>query len=451
MREDWVEVELGEVCNFIGGGTPSKANPNFWNGILPWASIKDMKGDYLFETQDYITELGLKSSSTNLALPNEIILATRITPGKPIISTIKTTINQDLKVVKPKIKIDSKFLFYIFKSYEKDIVKLSSGTTVLGVNLNSLNTIIIPLAPLPIQRAIVQKIENYFELLDKGIADLKTAQEQLKIYRQAVLKKAFEGGFTATAYNRKDRAHPVSKEENSLPEGWKWVKLNEISKLLSGFAFKSSDFCDEGVPVIKIANIGYSEFVNKEQQYVPIKFLEENKDYIIYGNDLLIALTRPITNNTTKVCLYPNNVGVGLLNQRVACLKNISINKPYLFLFLQTNFFKDYIRSKFSETLQPNLSPKDLAIVPIPIPQSLNEQHAIVREIESRLSVCDKVEQSISESLEKAEALRQSILKKAFEGKLLSGEEIAQCKQEADYEPASVLLERIRKENKHGK
>ena len=79
---------------------------------------------------------------------------------------------------------------------------------------------------------------------------------------------------------------------------------------------------------------------------------------------------------------------------------------------------------------------------------SLSEQHAIVREIESRLSVCDKLEQSISESLEKAEALRQSILKKAFDGRLLSGAEVTACKQEADYEPASVLLEKIKKEKK---
>ncbi len=79
---------------------------------------------------------------------------------------------------------------------------------------------------------------------------------------------------------------------------------------------------------------------------------------------------------------------------------------------------------------------------------SKEEQHQIVRAIESRLSVCDKLEQSINEGLEKAEALRQSILKKAFEGKLLSETEIEKCKQEADYEPASVLLERIQKEKK---
>ena len=196
MKEDWIECVLGEVCSFVGGGTPSKSNSEYWNGNIPWASIKDIKGDFLEKTQDFITEIGLKESASNLALENDIILATRINPGKPIISKIKTAINQDLKVVRHKTEIDTKFLFYNFKNLEKTVVKLSSGTTVLGINLNSLNSIQIPLAPLPIQRAIVSKIEALFSDLDNGIANFKKAQAQLKIYRQAVLKKAFEGELT---------------------------------------------------------------------------------------------------------------------------------------------------------------------------------------------------------------------------------------------------------------
>jgi len=98
---------------------------------------------------------------------------------------------------------------------------------------------------------------------------------------------------------------------------------------------------------------------------------------------------------------------------------------------------------------QPNLNTNLIGAMEIPV-GSIEDQLLTVKEIESRLSVCDKVEQSISEALEKAEALRQSILKKAFEGKLLSEAEIAKCKQEPDYEPAAKLLERIKKE-KHGK
>ena len=90
---------------------------------------------------------------------------------------------------------------------------------------------------------------------------------------------------------------------------------------------------------------------------------------------------------------------------------------------------------------------KEIKPIKINLPP-IEEQHIIVREIESRLSVCDKVEQNIAEALEKAEALRQSILKKAFEGKLLSEAEIAKCKQEADYEPASELLKKIKAEGK---
>lgn len=95
-----------------------------------------------------------------------------------------------------------------------------------------------------------------------------------------------------------------------------------------------------------------------------------------------------------------------------------------------------------------NLTQNIFLKLQIPFTSDKNEQHKIIQEIESRLSVCDKVEQSISESLEKAKVLRQSILKKAFEGKLLSAAEIARCKQEKDYEPASVLLEKIKEEKK---
>lgn len=105
----------------------------------------------------------------------------------------------------------------------------------------------------------------------------------------------------------------------------------------------------------------------------------------------------------------------------------------------------------FTGTTIKHLTGQKLKEVIIHLPPTLAEQHAIVREIESRLSVCDKVEQNIGEALGKAEALRQSILKKAFNGRLLSEAEIAKCKQEADYEPASVLLEHIKKEKKHGK
>lgn len=196
MREDWIKCKIGDIFNFVGGGTPSKTNGKYWNGDIPWASIKDIKGDFLNSTINKITYEGLTNSASNLVAIDEVILATRINPGRPIISKINTSINQDLKVVKPKLELPSVFVFYLFKFLEKEIVGLSSGTTVLGIGLNRLKDIKFSLPPLPEQRAIVKKLESLFSSLDAGVADLKKAQQQLKIYRQAVLKKAFEGELT---------------------------------------------------------------------------------------------------------------------------------------------------------------------------------------------------------------------------------------------------------------
>lgn len=76
LPKDWEWVKLGEVCSFIGGGTPSKKESSYWNGNIFWASVKDIKGDYLNSTGDTITEIGLKNSASNIAEPNDVILIT---------------------------------------------------------------------------------------------------------------------------------------------------------------------------------------------------------------------------------------------------------------------------------------------------------------------------------------------------------------------------------------
>ncbi len=160
----------------------------------------------------------------------------------------------------------------------------------------------------------------------------------------------------------------------------------------------------------------------------------------------------------TKDGVNTGNVTLNTFKEPISLLSSVCLIKPtesivakYIVYYIQSpNGFKN-LTGDMTGTAIKRIILKKIKDTIVPLPPSLSEQHAIVREIESRLSVCDKVEQSISESLEKAEALRQSILKNAFEGKLLSQEEITKCRQEADYEPASVLMERIRKENKHGK
>jgi type I restriction enzyme S subunit len=371
---------------------------------------------------------------------------------------------------------------------QKLIDEMKTGISDSGLNLthSRFATLIIPLPPLNEQKRIVSKIEELFSELDSGEESLRRARRQLGVYRQSLLKQAFEGKLTApwrqqnphllespeqllkriqaerqarydqqmqeweTIDRKNSKKSKPPKPKNTaplekdvaaklpeLPPCWRWHSLAGVCNVLCGYAFKSGDFIEAGVPVIKIANVSYGEFVIKTQEYLHERFLVENVEFIIRPGDLLIALTRPITNNKTKVCEYPINQPVALLNQRVAALKTPDVSSRYMMLYALSSHFRDSIRSKFSETLQPNLSPKDLSDTPFPL-CSLPEQQEIVRLLDEQFTVIAQNEQEIDAALKRSEALRQSILKKAFTGQLVP--------QDPNDEHASTLLERIRRE-----
>lgn len=390
LPKGWELKKLGEVCSFIGGGTPSKANKNYWNGSIPWASIKDIKTQYLNATSDFISEDGLNNSATNLAQPNQIILATRINPGRPIITKIKTAINQDLKVVKPKIEIDTFFLYYLFVTIEKDILKLSNGTTVLGVTLTTLNDFDVQIPPLETQQAIVSKIEELFSELDQGIEDLKTAQQQLKIYRQSVLKYAFEGKLTNE--NVKDGV---------LPDGWKFKKFGEVVNNHDGKRRPLSRTV-RATRQGKYRYYGATDIVD----YID-DFIFEGR-YLLIGEDgaNLVSKSRPLA-FIVEGQFWVNN------HAHIVQTKEL-LDIDFLSYYFNSLNLALYVTG----TAQPKLNQANMNKIPIPVP-TIVEQTIIVQEIESRLSVADKMEESIKESLLKAEALRQSILKKAFSGELV--------------------------------
>jgi restriction endonuclease S subunit len=430
MKKNWIEVELGEVCGFVGGGTPSKSNPSFWNGNIPWASIKDVKGSFLNKTEDFITEEGLKNSASNLAFDGDIILATRINPGRPILSKIKTAINQDLKIVKPLVKFSPRFLFYLFKEIEPKVLKLSSGTTVLGINLTNLKSISIPLPPLPEQRAIVARIEELFSELDHSLTNLKSAQAKLEIYRQAVLKKAFQGGYTLN--------HGAFESEF-----WILRKLEEITvKITDGEHFRPLTQ-ENGVYFLSAKDVrengvDFSDplFISEETAEKALKRCNPEK------GDILIV-SRGAT--VGRMCIVKTNEVFCLLGSVILLKIKPDINHFFLTYYLKSPSVNRKIISISGSTAQQAIYLRDIKKIELRIPP-IKDQVQIVQEIESRLSVADKMAETIQTSIQKAEALRQSILKKAFEGKLLIEIELEACRNEADWEPAEKLLERIKSE-----
>ena len=164
VPESWGWARLGTLATFTGGGTPDKGNPAYWNGGIPWASMKDIHGNILNETIDSITEEGLASKpSISICQPGQLIVSTRLVPGKAIVSNIKCAINQDLKVVNTSLPIE--YLSIWFASHLTEFKRTGSGTTVPGIKLSDLESALVPLPPIAEQHRIANKVNELLGLI----------------------------------------------------------------------------------------------------------------------------------------------------------------------------------------------------------------------------------------------------------------------------------------------
>ena len=186
---------LGEVCNVIGGGTPSKANEEFYTGTIPWATVRDMNKDNLDITDYKITEEAVRLSATNIIPSNNVVIATRVGLGKVCILNQDTAINQDLRGVIPKSKdiLDVNYLFLWFKFIAEKIIQAGRGATVQGVTLPFIKSLAIPVPSLIKQKNIVVKIQLIFNNTELAKNSYVTKINELDVLKQSILQRAFSG------------------------------------------------------------------------------------------------------------------------------------------------------------------------------------------------------------------------------------------------------------------
>jgi type I restriction enzyme S subunit len=394
------KARIGDTCQiFAGYGFPERLQGRA-DGEIPFFKVGDIseawkRGDtLLFRANNYIT----RDEATALRarpLPKNTTVFAKIGAAialnrRALLSEPSLVDNNVMGLHPASESLDHKFLFHYVCTLKLD--ELSRATTVPSLRKSDIEQIEIPIPSPSQQRRIVAEIEKQFTRLDAGIAALRNVQAKLKRYRAAVLKAAYE---------------------NQRPE-----KLSRVCRVLSGFAFKSTDFVDVGVPAVKIANVSYGRYLVEPESFLPDTYLLGFDKFRIEVGDILLALTRPITDGQVKACTYPENAHVALLNQRVAKLSPAGeLDKKFLLYYLRSEVFKSQISERMPQTLQPNLSPRDLADLQIPLPL-LAEQKRIVAEVERRLSVVEELEAVVSANLQRAARLRQSILQRAFRGEL---------------------------------
>ena len=377
-------IKLGSILHMEKGRKPKHQQSEMTEGLLPYVDIKAF--------EEGIINSYAAPDKCLLCNDGDLLIVCDGSRSGLTGYAIKGVVGSTLS----KISADgltTKYLQYFIQS--KYILlntrKKGTGTPHLNTEILKRSELVIP--TIPEQEHIVSKIEELFSRLDASVAELQTAKEKLKVYRQAVLKDAF------AEFKIKKPIREVTSIVTSGSRGW--------AKYYSSY----------GAKFIRIGNLT-SDSIKvdcAEVQYVTLPKNAEGIRTKLQTNDVLISITA----NLGSIGFVPDTIGDAYINQHIALVRFTNSNQSeFMAWYLRSDLGqKDLLKNKRGAG-KLGLGLDDIRETKVPL-VSDEQAISVVSSINSRLSVCDSIEQTIDTSLQQAEALRQSILKQAFEGRLI--------------------------------
>ncbi|EPM5303443.1 restriction endonuclease subunit S [Cronobacter sakazakii] len=468
LPEGWVKSELDNILlTIIGGGTPSKAIPEYYQGDIPWMSVKDMNKHTLTDTIDHITNDAVENSSTNIIPAGTPIIATRMSLGKIVTASFDSAINQDLKALFLSSGVDRDFFIHWYRSQAQLIESLGTGTTVKGIRLEVLKALSINLPPFFEQKIIAEKLDTLLAQVESTKARLEQIPQILKRFRQAVMKLAITGELTSEYHNnfptnlvqdiagivekerieKKIKNSKLSKEPYpakipfSIPKSWQWYRLGHISLKITDGAHNTPKVLSEGYPYIMAKDLTKGKLDFSEKRFISEKDHKElYLKCIPEVGDLLVVNIGAGTGNNV---LIDSEIEFSFKN--IAIIKKSRLITPtYLKIFFDSQ--KNRIFNEQTKGgAQPFLSLSVLNDIPFALPP-LPEQHEIVRRVEQLFAYADTIEKQVNNALNRVNSLTQSILAKAFRGELTAQWRAENPELISGENSAAALLEKIKAE-----
>ncbi|MBF0155111.1 MAG: restriction endonuclease subunit S [Magnetococcales bacterium] len=390
-------VPLGSLVDIKGGGTPSRSNPTYWDGSIPWATVKDLNGSVLSETLESITPEAVEQSATNIIPSGNIVTATRMALGRAAINTIDIAINQDLKALFCKPEVDVRYLLHFLNANAGLIESFGKGATVKGITLDVLRQLTVPLPPLPEQKRIAA-------ILDKADAIRRKRRQALALADQ-FLRAVFLDMFGDPVTN--PNGFPIKKVQSVLSKERSGTQSGPF-----GSALKKHEYVSEGVPVWNIDNVGQNRFVPTPKLFIAEEKYEQLKRYSVTDGDILISRAGTVG----RMCIAKPEVRQSIINTNLVrvVLDHAQLTSEYfVFLFTYCSHRLGGLRSNEKDNAFTFLNPKTLKALPIPVPPIDLQQKFIerVRQIEI-LTIQHQQQKSESTNL------FQSLTQRAFRGEL---------------------------------
>jgi len=479
LPEGWESLKLRDITERITKGS----TPTSYGYVYQSEGIKFIKAEnidengYVTSINDFIDEDTNEFLKRSILKVNDVLFSIAGTIGRVGIVRrvdLPANTNQALAIIRTVPgSIDTKYLYYYLKSSEvqKFASKLTVGVGRANLSLTNVSEIEIPIALPDQQKLIVAEIEKQFSRLAEAVAALKRIQANLKRYKASVLKAAVEGKLTEQWRKEHPDVEPASEllkrilverrkkwEEDyvkkyvgahghapkddswkkkykeptppdtsnlpKLPEGWAWATIEQLAKNEPN-AIKAGPF---GSSLKKLSYVPKGFKIYGQEQvlrddpyfgdyYIDKLLYEKLKSCAVQPGDILISLVGTIG----RVLILPKDIEPGIINPRLVklSLDNRTVNAKFIKAYIQSPHVKHLFSLSSHGGTMDILNLTILKEIPIPLP-SLDEQNIIIEELERIFSIEQELELIIDANEKRAERLRQSILKKAFSGKLLS-------------------------------
>lgn len=410
IPESWKWVKVGNVGSWSSGATPSRTNPAYYGGIIPWLKTGDLNDGFIKKIPEFITDLALEKTSVRLNPVGSVLMAMYgATIGKLGILDISATTNQACCACIPYEGIHNKYLFYYLMSMRRSYIGMAEGGAQPNISKEKIVNSLIPLPPLAEQKRIVAKIEELLPLVERYAAayekleqfnakfpeDMKKSILQYAIQGKLVEQRAEEGTgeelyqqiqakkqrLVKEGKIKKEKPLPEITEDEvpfDIPESWAMVRFGSVVSLLSGTDFKPEDYNNQGEGTVYIT--GASNL--SEEGVIVSRWTETPRNIANRGDVLLVC--KGSGYGKTVICDVDE---AHIARQIMAVKKTENMSMAYIRYFLQANI--QFIKSK-GQGVIPGIDRATVLGMAFPIPP-LAEQKRIVAKIEELLPLCERL------------------------------------------------------------